>query len=86
MKSKRDEAVVHVFLSLLGVAREVVVDRARARADAYRMAASAEYHQARIFEARKLASGADFQGTDAERHAELERLDPLSRELAELAR
>ena len=52
MKSKRDEAVVHVFLSLLGVAREVVVDRARARADAYRMAASAEYHQARLFEAR----------------------------------
>jgi hypothetical protein len=40
---------------------------------------------ARIFEARKLASGADFQGTDAERHAELERLDTLSRELAELA-
>jgi hypothetical protein len=41
---------------------------------------------ARIVEARKLASGEQFSGTDAERQAELARLDTLSRRLAELGR
>lgn len=40
---------------------------------------------ARIFEARRQAESDDFQGTDAERKAELRRLETLSRQLAELA-
>jgi hypothetical protein len=39
---------------------------------------------ARIFEARKAASGDEFKGTERERRAELERLDALSRRLADL--
>jgi len=40
---------------------------------------------ARIFEARSHANGANFKGSDAERQAELQRLEELSRRLAELA-
>jgi len=40
---------------------------------------------ARIFEARSNANGPDFKGSDAERQAELQRLEELSRRLAELA-
>lgn len=40
---------------------------------------------ARIVEARRRASGSDFHGTESERQAELQRLDELSRLLAELA-
>lgn len=39
----------------------------------------------RIVEARGLASGSSFKGTDSERQAELQRLDGLSRRLADLA-
>jgi hypothetical protein len=39
----------------------------------------------RIFEARTRAAGSDFSGTPAQRRAELDRLDALSRELAKLA-
>lgn len=40
---------------------------------------------ARIFEARTHATGPDFKGSDAKRQAELQRLEELSRGLAELA-
>jgi len=40
---------------------------------------------ARIFEARSHATGPEFTGADAERRAELQRLDELSRRLAALA-
>jgi len=40
---------------------------------------------ARIFEARSQAAGPEFAGADAERRAELQRLDDLSRRLAALA-
>ena len=39
---------------------------------------------ARIFEARRLAESDAFQGADADRQAELRRLEALSRQLAEL--
>jgi len=39
---------------------------------------------ARISEARKLASGEEFKGTQSERRAELDRLEALSRRLAEV--
>ena len=39
---------------------------------------------ARISEARKLASGEEFKGTETQRRAELDRLEALSRRLAEL--
>jgi hypothetical protein len=39
---------------------------------------------ARISEARKAAQGEDFKGTESQRRAELERLEALSRRLAEL--
>lgn len=39
----------------------------------------------RIFEARSRANGPNFKGSDAERQAELQRLEELSRRLAELA-
>ena len=38
----------------------------------------------RIFDARTLASGAEFRGTEAQREAELRALDELSRQLAQL--
>ena len=40
---------------------------------------------AHISEARKLVSGEEFKGTEAQRRAELDRLETLSRRLAELA-
>jgi len=40
---------------------------------------------ARIFQARSHANGPNFKGSDAERQAELQRLEELSRRLAELA-
>ena len=40
---------------------------------------------ARIFEARTLASGAEFRGTEAQQGAELRALDELSRQLAQLS-
>ena len=39
---------------------------------------------ARISEARKLASGEEFKGTETDRRAELDRLEALSRRLAEV--
>jgi len=39
----------------------------------------------RIFDARTLASGAEFRGTEAQREAELRALDELSRQLAQLS-
>jgi hypothetical protein len=71
----------------LNLFREAVSEKERSSID--RLASpksSVSQLASRIVEARGAVSGSGFKGTDSERQTELQRLDELSRRLAEMTR